>query len=147
MSDLDRLLANASDAVSLDSPMPSGDFGDRLESLVELLSCRNGFYVLESALHVFPMSRPGLPGRSLSEWNDPSLWRECYNSDLSDLVFFAEDLFGGQFGLSRTDGGVHVLNPETGIAGDFAANVHEWASRIISDYNVVTGYSVGHDWQ
>ena len=103
---VEKLLSAASSALSdspaiLDPGLLASD-GSVLSELVELLQKRNGFYALESALHVFPCSSVnGAIG--LDRWNAESLWRAAYSDMASGCLFFAEDVFGGHF-ASRTIG-------------------------------------------
>ncbi|MFG3002164.1 SMI1/KNR4 family protein [Streptomyces sp. NPDC048340] len=111
-----------------------------------MLTQMNGFYAFESALHVFPSGEAGLPGRSLEEWNSKLLWRESYGHLMPEVTFFAEDIFGGQFAVGR-DGVVYSFNPETAAMSKFSEDVASWQDGVIADWNYVTGYSVGHEWQ
>src|SRR3954468_15350144 len=103
------------------------------------------FYAFESALHIFPSGPPRLPGYSLQEWNSPNLWRASYGRLLPDALFFAEDLFGGQFAI--VDHEVYSFDPETAQLTHFFGNVVEWEESVLARYNYTTGYSVGHEWQ
>lgn len=115
-----------------------------LEQLRALLSTRNGFYAFESALHVFS-TKPQEDEQSLGAWNSDLLWRSDYGGMADGYLFFAEDLFGVQFALGP--GGIHQFDPETGEANFFAQGLEAWADLLLSDYNLHTGYSLGHDWQ
>ncbi|WP_140216091.1 hypothetical protein [Pseudomonas oryzihabitans] len=70
--------------------------GRLADQLLEMLTIRNGFYTLENALHVFPSSSTE-EEIGLHEWNDPQLWRNGYEDAVTNCLFFAEDVFGGQF--------------------------------------------------
>ncbi|MCC5953162.1 MAG: SMI1/KNR4 family protein [Acidimicrobiia bacterium] len=108
-----------------------------------MLDHMNGFYAFESALHVFPS---GTSDRmSLELWNAPDLWRRDYDVLTAGLVFFAEDVFGGQFALS--DDGVGVFDPETGDVEAIAPDLSSWAAVVMGDYDLLTGYPIAHDWQ
>jgi hypothetical protein len=104
---------------------------------------RNGFFAFESALHLLPLGRG--EGMDLETWNSPDLWRREFGDRADGFLFFAEDLFGGQFGL-RGDR-VHSFDPETGEAELFADDLSDWSARILADYRVLTGYPLGHVWQ
>lgn len=112
--------------------------------LAEMLSSKNGFYAFESALLVRPLQHD-TPPLGVREWNAPDLWKNQYADNLSDVLFFAEDLFGGQFGL-RADG-VHAFEPETGALSPISPDLAGWAKEVLSDYDFRTGYPLGHDWQ
>ncbi|MET9438649.1 SMI1/KNR4 family protein [Streptomyces sp. NPDC006551] len=112
--------------------------------LAELLRAVNGFYAFESALHVFPV---GSAGDALSQegWNEDQLWRVEYCGMADGYLFFAEDCFGGQFGIRGEM--IYSFDPETGEASPMAASMEEWASRLLGDFEVETGYPLAHEWQ
>ena len=115
-----------------------------LESLLSLLQCKNGFYAFESALHVFSdLGTATEPG--LIAWNDIGTWRREFDGMADDVVFFAEDLFGNQFGMRGPS--VVGFDPETGAFSAMAANLEEWASNVLGDYNLWTGCSLAREWQ
>jgi hypothetical protein len=109
-----------------------------------LLQTKNGFYAFESALHVFPTQRCGSE-LSLTEWNAPELWIDAYQGLANDAVFFAEDIFGVQFCIKRD--GIHTFDPETGNSQLLFADFDGWAFSVLSNFNVLTGFPLGHEWQ
>lgn len=118
--------------------------GPQTGALEELLKQRNGFYAFESALHLFPAdSARGTLG--LEEWNGPSLWRDAYSGMADEGLFFAEDLFGGQFVLRPE--GVFTFDPETGELEEIAQDLEGWAAAVLDDYEVLTGHPLAHEWQ
>lgn len=119
----------------------SGPLGNEL---LQLLTKRNGFYCFESALHVFPSAcDPTL--MSIERWNSNDLWRKEYGSAVEGHVFFAEDVFGDQFGLNR--GKVYRFDPESGEIEESATNLEKWAGRILADTDYETGYPLASAWQ
>jgi hypothetical protein len=112
--------------------------------LLGMLQQRNGFYALESALHVFP-SHSSQQEIGLIDWNDNALWRSAYKGLADGCIFFAEDVFGGQFCIKSSK--VHTFDPETGILEYLADDIEGWARAIVSDYEVLTGYPLAHQWQ
>ena len=106
------------------------------------LRLKNGFYAFESALLVRGVGDG--PG-SLASWNRPDLWRSAYEGLDAGLTFFAEDIFGAQFALDGTR--VVSFDPETGERDPFADSLEAWASRVLADYSMLTGYPLAHDWQ
>lgn len=111
--------------------------------LAAMLGRVNGFYAFESALHVFPS---GTSERmSVELWNDPDLWRRDYEDLTDGLVFFAEDVFGGQFVLC--DAGVGTFDPETGDVDVIAGDLASWAAAVLGDYEMLTGFLLAHEWQ
>jgi hypothetical protein len=112
--------------------------------LWELLSQRNGFYAFESALLVRPLASSKSPLR-VTEWNRPTLWRNAYEADFGEALFFAEDILGMQFCITKN--GVSSFDPETGTFEPIAKNIEEWASWILEDYRVRTGWPLAREWQ
>ncbi len=118
--------------------------GSLADELLSMLRERNGFYALESALHVFP-SHSSQQEMGLEKWNDSALWRNDYKGMADDCLFFAEDVFGGQFCIK--DNKVYTFDPETGALDYLADDIEGWAKAIVSDYAVLTGYPLAHQWQ
>jgi hypothetical protein len=115
-----------------------------LLELDQMLAAKNGWYAFESALHFFPsVSASGHTG--IAEWNAESGWRQEYEEMAKGLLFFAEDVFGGQFCLTGSD--VCSFDPETGERERVASSLEEWAQIILVDYRVRTGQPLAHDWQ
>ena len=111
--------------------------------LASLLSMCNGFYVFESALHVFPSAATSTE-RAVTEWNAPGVWRDAYLDLESSWWFFAEDIFGGQFALGD---GVCTFDPETGAMSPIADDIEGWAGAVLDGYDVMTGFPLAHEWQ
>lgn len=144
MNSLDRLaeLGGASlgeplRAEQIPSPVLEGGLG-------QLLLQKNGFLAFESSLHIFPCGTGQTP-MSLEAWNDPGLWRSAYPDLPQSLVFFAEDAFGSQFGIQGHC--VVSFDPETGELASLAADLDDWAATVLKEYEVLTGYPLGHAWQ
>ena len=138
-----RLLAIASGPL-LDGAPRSGA-GDINLIAQELLSKRNGFYAFESALHVLPSGPVGSPAFSVEQWNVRELWLAAYGPLAPRAVFFAEDLFGGQFAIK--DGRIYSFDPETAKFASLAGDLTSWCGEVMSRYDYLTGFSVGHEWQ
>lgn len=109
-----------------------------------VLELRNGFYAFESALHVFTSSAHEQE-IDLAAWNSDGLWREAYADLAANCLFFAEDIFGGQFCVK--DGKVQVFDSETGSTEHFADTIDGWARKILDDYEVATGWPIANAWQ
>lgn len=114
------------------------------QELAELLSRRNGFFAFESAFLVRPFQQTRLP-LGLVQWNDSGLWKGKYIDDLSDLLCFAEDVFGGQFCIGRE--AIGIFDPETGEFKPEYDTLDGWAGDIMADYEFRTGYPLAHTWQ
>lgn len=118
--------------------------GDAAPGLSDLLTARNGFFAFENALHVYPIGDRSA-AIELTAWNAPDGWRSAYDADLAQAVFFAQDVFGGQFCF--LGGRIRMFNPETAEFEDLAATLEEWAKQVLSDYDYLTGHSLAHSWQ
>ncbi|MFJ7257039.1 hypothetical protein ACIQWV_31810 [Streptomyces sp. NPDC098085] len=49
--------------------------------------------------------------------------------------------------VNSRDGVVYLFNPETAALSEFSKDVESWQGDVIADWNYVTGYPVGHEWQ
>lgn len=114
------------------------------KELAQLLSQRNGFYAFESALLVRPFQHERFP-LGLVQWNDSELWKGKYVENLDDMLFFAEDVFGGQFCIGREE--ICIFDPETGALEAKYDTLDAWASDLVADYKFRTGYPLAHTWQ
>lgn len=148
MANLDKLLSMASASLSEREPEISEELrtlsGFLADDVLRMLCRRNGFYALETALHVFP-SHSEQQEMGLDDWNRNTLWREAYEGLADACMFFAEDVFGGQFCIKESK--VHSFDPETGALDYLGDNIEDWAKAIVSDYDVLTGYVLAHRWQ
>jgi hypothetical protein len=132
-------------AKGIDSSVEAIDrLGEIGISIKDVLRQRNGFFCFESAFRFFP-SVTVEASWGLGEWNSPDLWKADYRG-LADNVFcFAEELFGRQFVVY--DGKIGIFEAETGDLKTVASSLEEWASKILLDYNQLTGYGLAHEWQ
>jgi len=148
MSSLDKLLSIASSSLSERKPEISGQShrlaGALADQLLGMLFQRNGFYALESALHVFP-THSSQQEIGLCDWNENILWRSAYKGLADGCLFFAEDVFGGQFCIK--DNKVCIFDPETGALEYLADDIESWVKILLSDYEALTGYPLAHQWQ
>jgi hypothetical protein len=132
---LAKLVSVASPALGALGVVPDAAFVG--EGVAELLRLRNGFYAFESALHVFPSGWAG-DELSVEEWNSLTLWRDAYSGMADGLMFFAEDVFGTQFAVRGDE--VVSFDPETAAVDPLAESIEGWASLVLDDYKVLTGY-------
>ncbi len=133
---IQELLRAASSALSKSSC--------NIAKLDPLLSQRNGFYAFKQALHVFPCDKDqGFI--DIASWNDPDVWVGSYEGYADGMLFFAEDVFGCQFGIN--DNGIYTFDPETADREWFATDCEAWAAKLLSDWNLYTGYSLASEWQ
>jgi hypothetical protein len=143
-----KLLALASAPLSqvfpIQSEMIASLGGPLTDELMSVLESKNGFYAFESALHFFP-AQMSLLSVGIDDWNSPDGWRKEYNDLAEGCLFFAEDVFGGQFCISS--GNIYYFDPETGDRDNLGSSLDEWAKLIISDFEFRTGYPLAHEWQ
>jgi hypothetical protein len=117
-----------------------------VEELADMLEARNGFFAFESALLVRPSaSKAGSGVLGLGQWNAGGLWRNGYDGMAGDLLFFAEDIFGGQFAFQGDE--VWTFDPETGESTWFASDLEGWAEHVLAEHEVLTGFPLAHEWQ
>lgn len=129
----------------LEEPLKKVDSGPLIEHLVDtFLSKKNGFFAYEYALLVRPFSSVTAP-LGVIEWNTPTLWKEQYETNLSDHIFFAENIFGEQYSI--THDGVYSFDPELGELSFMAENLSGWEAVILGDFDFNTGYSLAKKWQ
>lgn len=145
MTRSERLLESAAGAALSTSSPTKASFGDNViqQELFRMLSRKNGFYAFESSLHVFPSGVS--QGMDLEKWNSPKLWRNEYEDLADGLLFFAEDIFGGQFRLNEN--GVYLFDPETAACEKIAPDLEGWADCVLTDYDSLTGYQIARQWQ
>jgi hypothetical protein len=118
--------------------------GSLANEFYSFLSKKNGFLAFESALHVFP-SENYSQAITLENWNSDNLWRKDYGDLAKNCLFFAEDIFGGQFCIFNDK--IYSFDPETATKELVANDIEEWAKIILEDYNVLTGFPLAHQWQ
>jgi hypothetical protein len=143
-----KLVSIAGDALGIGLPESSQNtlvsLGALGHELLELLSLKNGFYAFESALHVLPLA--ARQGRvDILNWNSRKAWREEYDDMADGILFFAEDVFGNQFGINK--GEVVFFDAETADVEHFSGNISQWAERIVAEYSLYTGFPLAHEWQ
>lgn len=92
------------------------------ENVRYLLTKCNGGYSKDGYFHFFGTS--GDDAHSIGAWNQPDLWRKCYGDLVDDYYFFAEDIFGNQFGhkLSETSEEVFMFWVDDGRVESFEAD-------------------------
>ena len=148
MTRVDQLLSTASPSLCSGITRLGGLLerlaGKRATDLQALLERRNGFYGLESALHVrgtcFASGELGL-----GEWNSLGGWRRSYGELADECLFFGADIFGQQFCIYRE--AVYRFDPETAGKEYFAASIEDWAGAILDDFEAQTGWPLAHEWQ
>ncbi|MCS0600071.1 hypothetical protein NX794_02295 [Streptomyces sp. LP11] len=142
---MDKLISLAGPALAAqDANEPfkaEGRIGSELNSLLGRV---NGFYAFESALHVFPASSTE-NSTDLQIWNASGFWRDAYDDMAEGYLFFAEDIFGGQFAIKEEV--IYSFDPETGESSPVAESLEGWSDAVLGDYEFLTGFPVAHEWQ
>jgi hypothetical protein len=145
---LNLLLESANEIISAAPPDLDGwttqHAGARQSELEYIYRHKNGFLAFDRALRFFAAD-PHIHDLSLSRWNSPLLWRDHYGSLADDLLFFADDIFGGQFCIK--DGGVFSFEPETGTLERLADGLEGWAALMLTETDYYTGRPLALDWQ
>ncbi|WP_198164121.1 hypothetical protein, partial [Bradyrhizobium jicamae] len=77
--------------------------------------------------------------------NAPNLWKGDYRGAADNIFCFAEEIFGRQFVIH--DEKIAVFESETGDLEIVASSLEEWASKMLLDYNQMTGHRLAHEWQ
>lgn len=140
----DPICPKAATRQAVDRLLNRFGFSRQGEQLSELHLAKNGFFAFESALLVLPIAGVS-PVPSIAAWNRKTKWRRYYLHVPKDCVFFAQDLFADQFGLTKS--GVIRLDPESGTIHRHSKSLEAWARKILKDYDSETGWPAGHDWQ
>jgi hypothetical protein len=146
-SAIDRLLEISSDAVCRTNVAHDHEVFEQYPWLAALLTARNGFLTFESALEVYAINGDSCASTDLITWNfGEDSWRAKYHDMEKDSIAFAQDLFGTQF-LINSVGEVLTFDPETGVPERLAPSLDVWADDLLRDFNFLTGWSLGHEWQ
>lgn len=117
---------------------------ESMQDLVDVLAYKNGFHAFESALRFFPaIDSTAIDG--ILSWNHPDLWKFEYGNLASDFLFFASDVFGGQFGIKEEK--IYHFDPETADAELVSDTIDGWAETILLKYRSLTGFPLARRWQ
>jgi hypothetical protein len=144
MSCVSKLIEISSAPVCTYRPAGYSYAGARFAELLTMCERRNGFYAFESALFVLPISDTH-DGMTLQKWNAPDTWKYAYDGAANDVVCFGQDVFGEQFGIH--DERVVIFHSETGEIEVLSETIEEWACRLLTEYELLTGYPIAHRWQ
>lgn len=113
--------------------------------LDDLYSVRNGCFAFAGALHILPLRTMGNEIGAI-DWNLSTCWREEYGVLIDQRAFFfAEDVFGNQFGL--LDNCFVFMDAETGALKHMGCSLDEWADKVMENWRSWTGFDLAHQWQ
>ena len=147
-ANLNLLLESANEIISAAPPdldqWTTRHAGARLPELEYIYRHKNGFLAFDRALRFFAADIH-VQDLSLSRWNSPGLWRDHYGKLADDLLFFADDIFGGQFCVK--EGGVFSFEPETGLLERLADDLEGWAALMLTETDYCTGRPLAVAWQ
>jgi hypothetical protein len=145
ITEFERLIAHATCSLCDSDPVVGEGHQSKFRrlELLQLLWLRNGFFAYGRALHIFPSgSCPDVV--TLEAWNSAE-WRLEYGIFAENRLFFAEDVFGGQFCLYENC--VHRFDPETGESEWVSETIPGWAAAVGSDHRYFTGWPLLKEWE
>lgn len=102
---------------------------ERRVELETVLHLRDGFRALDGALLIRPSVSVATTA-GIEAWNRLSGWRKPYTKS-SELLFFADDIFGHGFALYRD--AIVRFDPEHGTFEHYAFKLEAWAARVLED--------------
>jgi hypothetical protein len=106
-----------------------------------MINCCNGGYYYNRSLHIYSVGdEDGF--NNILNVND--LLKKEYNKIIKNEFFFAQEIFGNQFGFSPD--GIVFLNIETGEKSILGKNFDSWYAEIINDLDYYTGRNILRDW-
>ena len=96
------------------------------ENLRYLLTKCNGGYSKDRYIHFFGTS--GDNAHRIDTWNSTDLWKKFYPDEVLDYCFFAEDVFGNQFGYKISEPGqeIFMLWVHDGLIEPFEQEFHDF---------------------
>jgi len=102
---------------------------ERLIELETVLHLRDGFRALDGALLIRPSVSVATTA-GIQAWNRLTGWRKPYAKS-SELLFFADDIFGHGFAMYRD--AIVRFDPERGTFEHYAFKLEAWASRVLEE--------------
>jgi hypothetical protein len=109
----------------------------------DFLRVHNGLSAFKGGLRIFGTGSSLLPG--VEEWNRGDLWRCEYHGLDEGLFFFAEDIFGNQFGFD-SHGKVLRFLAETGDREPCGENFEGWLQILLADPTEELSLWLLDDW-
>ena len=111
------------------------------QSLKEVLKTANGFFCLDDALHFYPYSGHEV---SIVSVNAPGGWKDCIPEFTQGLTFFAQDVFGCQYGFGEDDA-IYKYDTDDGTREKKADNLDDFL-LLASSHPEETGLDVLRQW-
>lgn len=100
------------------------------EGWLSFLNVHNGVSAFNGGLRIFGTISNLLP--AIAEWNRSELWKVEYHGIDEGLYFFAEDVFGNQFGFD-SQGAVFRFLAETGDREACGQSFEKWLEMLLAD--------------
>lgn len=106
------------------------------ENLIYFLSKCNAGYSQDNYFHFFGTS--GNEGHDLKTWNSMGLWKKEYGELVEGYYFFAEDIFGNQFGqkIGSQSNEIFMFWVDDGRIKAFANDFLEFIEFTIFDFDI-----------
>jgi hypothetical protein len=145
MNALGQLVDCATGSFLQTQPFKKDFFASQIgDDLFKLLSVLNGAFFFNQSLRLFP-TEDCPQSYGLETWNSAGLWRSTYPSLPLSSLFFAEDLFGFQFGILEDE--IVRFDPETAELTRLASSLEGFSQRVLGDTDFLTGMSIARNWQ
>ena len=128
-------------------PVPKADVSmfDQGSYLQSAYQGFNGGYFWNRALLIRPAYQVAGAPLTISDWNDPVLWKNKFDDICNNVTFFAEDAFGMQFGINGER--IVQFDPETATFADIGEHIHDWCRELVRDSDFYTGAPVLAAWE
>ncbi|TSJ44341.1 SMI1/KNR4 family protein [Mucilaginibacter corticis] len=108
---------------------------------LKFITVSNGGFFFDNSLQIYSVNN--IPDfRSIYAINE--VIKRAYSSIIKDDFFFAQEIFGNQFGF--TSNGIVFLNIETGERNIIASDFDDWINVLKSDLNFLTGKNIIQSW-
>ena len=141
---LNKLMGKLQPAIDWSGPsQPIPPAAAMPSDLAALLQVHNGVSVFAGGLRVFGATTSLL--HSIAEWNQELLWRFEYKGLCHGLTFFAEDVFGNQFGFTGA-GEIFRFHAETGDREAGGRNFCDWLDRTLAEPEEELSLWLLNDW-
>jgi len=108
---------------------------DLARELENVLIQKNGFFLLEGAIHVYS-------DQQMINVNSV-YFKDKYDDLLNGVIFFAQDIFAVQFCIK--DNQVFSFNPETGFFDFIAKDFKGWVELLFVD-PTISGVNIARKW-
>jgi hypothetical protein len=128
-----------------DVPETDAIFSSACPTIQPLYEGFNGGLFWKGALLIRPERKAREAPLTVAEWNDNDLWKSQYDDICTNVTFFAEDVFGVQFGIEA--GRVVQFDPETAGITTVAPTLVEWCHELCRDPDYYTGAPVLIAWE